>query len=76
MQAKKANPEKTKNPEMLTLDSTYRIGNRSFIVEPVFKEESSQTLGEVPVSYTHLMALHLHRELSMAEKQVRSNLGM
>lgn len=40
MQAKKTNPEKTKNPEMLTLDSTYRIGNRSFIVEPVFKEES------------------------------------
>ena len=39
MQAKKTNPEKTKNPEMLTLDSTYRIGNRSFIVEPVFKEE-------------------------------------
>ena len=33
MQAKKTNPEKTKNPEMLTLDSTYRIGNRSFIVE-------------------------------------------
>ena len=32
---------------MLTLDPTYRIGNRSFIVEPVFKEESSQTLGEV-----------------------------
>ena len=47
MQAKKTNPEKIKNPEMLTLDSTYRIGNRSFIVEPVFKEESSQTLGEV-----------------------------
>ena len=43
MQAKKTNSEKTKNPEMLT----YRIGNRSFIVEPVFKEESSQTLGEV-----------------------------
>jgi hypothetical protein len=47
MQSKKINPEKTKNPEVLTLDSTYRIGNRSFIVEPVFKEESSQTLGEV-----------------------------
>ncbi len=47
MQVKKTNPEKTKNPEVLTLDSTYRIGNRSFIVEPVFKEESSQTLGEV-----------------------------
>ena len=45
--SEKTNPEKTKNPEMLTLDSTYRIGNRSFIVEPVFKEESSQTLGEV-----------------------------
>ena len=29
MQAKKTNTEKTKNPEMLTLDSTYRIGNRS-----------------------------------------------
>ena len=46
MQAKKTNPEKTKNPEKLTLDSTYRIGNRSFIVEPVFKEESSQTFGK------------------------------
>ena len=34
-----------KAPE--AVDSTYRIGNRSFIVEPVFKEESSQTLGEV-----------------------------
>ena len=32
---------------MLTLDSTYRIGNRTFIVKPVFKEESFQTLGEV-----------------------------
>ncbi len=46
MQAKRQTL-KSKNPEMLTLDSTYRIGNRSFIVEPVFKEESSQTLGEV-----------------------------
>ena len=46
MQAKRQTL-KNKNPEMLTLDSTYRIGNRSFIVEPVFKEESSQTLGEV-----------------------------
>ena len=47
MQAKKTNPEKTKNPVMRTLDSTYRIGNRSVSVEPVFKEERSQTLGEV-----------------------------
>ena len=39
--------DKEKWVSMLTLDSTYRIGNRSFIVEPVFKEESSQTLGEV-----------------------------
>ena len=38
MQAKKTNTEKTKNPEMLTLYSTYLIGNRSFIVEPVFNE--------------------------------------
>ena len=45
--SEKDKPGKKKNPEMLTLDSTYRIGNRSFIVEPVFKEESSQTLGEV-----------------------------
>lgn len=46
--SEKDKPGKNKNnPEMLTLDSTYRIGNRSFIVEPVFKEESSQTLGEV-----------------------------
>lgn len=45
--SEKDKPGKTKNPEKLTLDSTYRIGNRSFIVEPVFKEESSQTLGEV-----------------------------
>ena len=47
MQEKKTTAEKTQNPEMLTLDSTYRRGNRAFIVEPVFKEESSQTLGEV-----------------------------
>ena len=36
MQAKKTNPEKTKNPEMLTLDSTSRIGNRSFMVIDYF----------------------------------------
>ena len=47
MQAKKTNPKKQKSRWALTLDSTYRIGTSSFIVEPVFKEESSQTLGEV-----------------------------
>ena len=47
MQAKKQTLKKQKIQRCLTLDSTYRIGNRSFIVEPVFKEESSQTLGEV-----------------------------
>ena len=26
---------------------TYRFGNRAFIVEPVFKEESPDTLGSV-----------------------------
>ncbi len=44
MQAKKTNPEKTKNPEVLTLDSTYRIGNRSFIVEPVLYSLIKQRL--------------------------------
>ena len=27
--------------------TTYRFGNRSFIVEPVFKEETQNTLGYV-----------------------------
>ena len=27
--------------------TTYRFGNRSFVVEPVFKEESPDTLGSV-----------------------------
>ena len=26
-------------------ETTYRFGNRSFIVEPVFKEETQNTLG-------------------------------
>ena len=74
MQAKKTNPEKTKNPEMLTLDSTYRIGNRSFIVEPVFKEESSQTLGEVLLrlmkseSEKLLLTEYLYRKNTMDHK--------
>lgn len=31
----------------LNEQTTYRFGNRSFIVEPVFKEEGADTLGEV-----------------------------
>ncbi len=31
----------------LTQKTTYRIGNRSFVVETVFKEESSETLGSL-----------------------------
>ena len=40
---------KTSRPEKNPLDAktTYHIGNRSFVVEPVFKEESPDTLGSV-----------------------------
>lgn len=27
--------------------TTYRVGNRSFVVEPVFKDDSKNTLGEI-----------------------------
>ena len=37
--------DSNKNP--LEEESTYRIDNRSFIVEPVFKQESPDTLGSV-----------------------------
>ena len=49
MQDKATNPGKTSRPEKNTLDAktTYHIGNRSFVVEPVFKEESPDTLGSV-----------------------------
>ena len=32
---------------MLSEPTTYRIGDRSFVVEPVFKKESPETLGSV-----------------------------
>ena len=46
---KATNPGKTSRPEKNPLDAktTYHIGNRSFVVEPVFKEESPDTLGSV-----------------------------
>ena len=46
MQEKRTKPgEKAKHD--LNEKTTYRFGNRSFIVEPVFKEETQNTLGWV-----------------------------
>ena len=46
MQKKRTKPgEKAKHD--LNEKTTYRFGNRSFIVEPVFKEETQNTLGYV-----------------------------
>ncbi len=39
------NSKPDKNP--LDDKTTYRLGNRSFIVEPVFKKECPDTLGSV-----------------------------
>ena len=49
MQDKATNPGKINRPEKNPLDAktTYHIGNRSFVVEPVFKEESPDNLGSV-----------------------------
>lgn len=38
---------KKENLNPLDEKTTYRIGNRSFVVEPVFKEEGPDTLGSV-----------------------------
>ena len=44
MQEKRTKPgEKAKHD--LNEKTTYRFGNRSFIVDPVFKEETQNTLG-------------------------------
>ena len=48
MQDKATNPGKINRPEKNPLDAkTNHIGNRSFVVEPVFKKESPDTLGSV-----------------------------
>ena len=49
MQDKATNLGKINRPEKNPLDAktTYHIGNRSFVVEPVFKKESPDTLGSV-----------------------------
>ena len=46
---KATNPGKINRPEKNPLDTktTYHIGNRSFVVEPVFKKERPDTLGSV-----------------------------
>ena len=46
MQEKRTKPgEKAKHD--LNEKTTYRFGNRSFVVESVFKEESPDTLGSI-----------------------------
>ena len=51
MQEKRTKPgEKAKHD--LNEKTTYRFGNRSFIVEPVFKEETQNTLGYPRLSGT------------------------
>ena len=49
MNYKSTNSGKINRPEKNPLDAktTYHIGNRSFVVEPVFKKESPDTLGGV-----------------------------
>ena len=49
MQDKAKNPGKINRSEKNPLDAkmTYHIGNRSFVVEPVFKKESPDTLSSV-----------------------------
>ena len=46
MQSKPSNPLTT-DRKALSKPTTYTIDNRKFIVEPVFKDESSETFGEI-----------------------------
>ena len=49
MQAKTVltDPSDKQKKHPLDEKTTYRIGDRSFVVEPVFKKESPETLGSV-----------------------------
>ncbi len=47
MQDKCTAPCSNKTNPPLNEKTTYRFGNRSFVVEPVFKEEGPETLGDV-----------------------------
>ncbi len=47
MQDNSATVRSNKNDPPLNEKTTYRYDNRSFVVEPVFKEEGPETLGDV-----------------------------
>ena len=47
MKEKAASPDVPKQNQVQLEQMTYRFGNRAFIVESVFKEESPDTLGSV-----------------------------
>ena len=47
MKEKAASPDVPKQNQVQLEQMTYRFGNRSFIVESVFKEESPDTLSSV-----------------------------
>ena len=47
MKEKSASPDVPKQNQVQLEKMTYRFGNRAFIVESVFKEESPDTLGSV-----------------------------
>jgi len=38
---------KSDSEKMLSKTTTYTIDNRKFIVEPIFKEKSTETFGEI-----------------------------
>ena len=47
MKAKPASRDVSKQNQVQLEQMTYRFGNRAFVVESVFKEESPDTLGSV-----------------------------
>ena len=47
MKEKPASQDVPKQNQVQLEQMTYRFGNRAFVVEPVFKEESTDTLGSV-----------------------------
>lgn len=47
MQDKNATGKTGATKQSLDEQTTYRFGNRSFVVEPVFQKESPDTLGSI-----------------------------
>ena len=47
MKEKPASQDVPKQNQVQLEQMTYRFGNRAFVVEPVFKEERTDTLGSV-----------------------------